>query len=583
MNSRKWIVARRDFLRHSAMMLGTLSVPKSLVRFTEQELSPNTDYSTVIKTIRQLLPAAMALRDIVGASVALIDGGNIVWSEGFGYTQRSQKVKVTADTLFHVGSITKSFTALGVLKAIDKGLLALDDQVNKHVSWFTVNSRNGPAEPEKITVRHLLSHHSGLGTWSRLGNPSDAQYHARTFDEVVKSTRDSWLKFPPGERFEYCNQGIDIAGHMLEVISRKPFAEFMRAELLAPLGMTVSTFDQAKATQNEACALGYLSKRPVPILNGIVMPLLAAGGLFASANDLARFIIFHLQGGTVQGKQIVSQRLLEEMSAPQCTAKKQISGYGLCIYKALQHNTVRLSHGGFGYGISTHYRFLPKYKIGVVLLTNQDAAHNAPALASRVIELMLTAKLGVVPKNEPVTMTDKPIVSLDERTLRRLEGTYLLYEGILFRFKYEKRNLFHIVGNEKLKLDAHSSTEFTSGSRLYRFFGEDGGRRGVQIFDSQYDPQTWENSVVKLALNDTSTAAEGLNKPEWSTHVGRYAGTFFGASSGVKVSSENGHLYLNGELKLTETKPDFFITADGDPVIFTGQQLLIGNKVYSKR
>ena len=563
-------------------MLASLCVPKSVAGFAEQKLSADTDYSSVIKTIKQVLPAAMAVKDITGASIALIDGGSIVWSEGFGYTDRSQKVKVTADTLFHAGSISKSFTALGVLKAIDKGLLALDDRVSKHLSWFTVNSRNGPAEAEKITVRHLLSHHSGLGTWSRLGNPSDAQYHARTFDEVVKSTRDSWLKFPPGERFEYSNQGINLAGHMLEVTSRKPFAEFMREEILGPLGMTASTFDQAKATQNEACALGYLSKRPVPVLNGIVMPLLAAGGLFASANDLARFVIFHLQGGAVQDKQFVSHALLEEMYSPQCSAKKQISGYGLGIYKAIQHNTIRLSHGGLGYGISTHYRFLPKYNIGVVLLTNQDAAHNAPDLATRVIELMLAAKLGVVPKNKSVTVTDKPIVSLDERALRRFEGTYLLYEGILFRFKYEKGNLFHLIGNAKLKLDAHSSNEFASGSRLYRFFGEDEKPRGVQIFDSHYDPQTAENSVINLALNDAPGDGKGLNKPEWSRHVGRYAGTFIGASSEARVSLKNGHLYLNGELRLTETKPDFFSTADGDAVIFTDQRLLIGNKIYSK-
>lgn len=576
------IVTRRDFLRHSATMFASLSMPKSVARFAEQKLSANTDYSPVIKAITQLLPAAMAQKDITGASVALINGGDIVWSDGFGYTDRAQNVKVTADTLFHAGSISKSFTALGVLKAIDKGLLALDDRVKEHVSWFTVKSLNGPAEAEKITVRHLLSHHSGLGTWSRLGNPSDSQYHARTFDEVVKSTPDSWLKFQPGERFEYSNQGINLAGHMLEVTSRKPFAEFMREEILAPLGMTVSTFDQAKATQNEACASGYLSKRPVPILNGIVMPLLAAGGLFASANDLARFIIFHLQGGMVNGKQIVSHKVLEEMYAPQCSAKKQISGYGLGIYNAIQHNTVRLSHGGLGYGISTHYRFLPEHKIGVVLLTNQDAAHNAPDLASRVIELMLSAKLGVVSKNEPVTVIDRPVVSLDQRTLRRFEGTYLLYDGIIFRFKYEKGNLFHIVGNEKLKLDAHSSSEFTCGSRLYRFFDEGGRPKGVEILDSYYDPQTAENSVITLALNDAPRDGKGLNKPEWSQHVGRYAGTFIGARSVIRVSLENGHLYLNDELRLTETKADFFSTADGDPVIFTNQQLLVGNKVYAK-
>jgi CubicO group peptidase (beta-lactamase class C family) len=263
-------------------------------RIPKQKATTRTDYSSVIEKIRQTLPVAMATRDITGASLALVEGGNIVWSEGFGYTDRSKMVKVTSDTLFHVGSISKSFTALGVLKAVNKGLLALDDPVKKHLSWFDADSRSAEAEPARITLRHLLSHHSGLGTWSPIGNPSDPQYHTRTFEEVVKSTRSSWLKFPAGERFEYSNQGIDLAGGVLEHASGKAFADFMREELLAPLGMTASTFHQAEATQKELCAVGYLGKRAVPIANGVVMPLIAAGGLFASASDLARFISFHL-------------------------------------------------------------------------------------------------------------------------------------------------------------------------------------------------------------------------------------------------------------------------------------------------
>lgn len=373
-------IARRDFLRGSVAMIAGASTFKSLSALGKQELSPNTVYSSVIKEINQMLPAAMALRDITGASIALVDDENIVWSAGFGYTDRSRKVKVTPDTLFHAGSISKSFTALGVLKAVDKGLLALDDPLKKHLPWFTVNSRSGEAEAEKITIRHLLSHHSGLGTWSPLGNPSDPQYHTRTFEDVVKSTRDSWLKFPAGERFEYSNQGINLAGYALEVTSGKPFADFMREELLGPLGMTVSTFDQAKATRTEGCALGYLSKRPVPIVNGVVMPLIAAGGLFASANDLARFIIFHLRGGSGVAKQILPHSLLQEMYAPQFTANNQMSGYGLGVYKAIQHNTVRLSHGGLGYGISAHYSFLARTQ-------NRCCSHDEPGRGSQCARL----------------------------------------------------------------------------------------------------------------------------------------------------------------------------------------------------
>ena len=577
-------ITRRDFLCGSAALLAGVSTPIYSPANGEQKISPNTDYSSVIEKIKQTLPVTMALKDITGASIALIDNENIVWSEGFGYTNRSQKVKVTGDTLFHVGSISKSFIALGVLKAADKGLLALDDPIKKHLPWLSVNSRFGVAESEKITIRHLLSHHSGMGTWSPLGNPSDAQYHTRTFEQVVKSANDSWLKFPVGERFEYSNQGIDLVGYTLGVVSGKQLADFMRDEILAPLGMTASTYNQAEATQKEACALGYLGKRPAPIVNGIVHTLIAAGGLFASANDLARFVIFHLQGGESNGKQIIPQRLLQEMYAPQFTAKDQLSGYGLGIYKAIQHDTVRFSHGGSGYGISAHYRYLPEHKIGVVLLTNQSAAHNAPYLASGVIELMLAAKLRALPKNKPISPTDEPVISLGQSALKRLEGTYLLYEGILFRFKYEKGSLFHIVGSEKRKLDAHSPSDFTSGSRRYEFLLDENGRpKGVQIFDSYYDVQTAENSVIYLPVNETPADPRGLNKPEWSRRVGKYAGTFIGGGSEVKVSLKNGYLYLNGELKLTELKPDFFVTADGEAVIFKGEQLSVGNLLYSKR
>ena len=552
--------------------------------FVSAKVSSSTDYHSAIEKIKEILPVTMAERDITGASVAIVDGDNIIWSEGFGHTNRSLQVKVTGDTLFHAGSISKSFTALGVLKAVDKQLLALDAPLKRYLPWFSVNSRFGASEAERITIRHLLAHHSGLGTWSPLGNPSDTGYHTRAFEEVVRSTTGSWLKSPAGERFEYSNQGIDLAGYALAVVSGERFEDFMREEILEPLGMTMSTFNQPEATARETCVTGYLGKRSVPIVNGVVMPLVAAGGLFTSANDLARFIIFHLQNGAANGKQVLPATLLQEMYAPQFTAKNQISGYGLGIYKALQNNTVRFSHGGLGYGISTHYRFLPEHRIGVVLLTNQDAAHNAPELAGRVVELMLTAKRGTAPKTNSVSATEKPAVALSEEILRRFEGTYLLYEGSLFRFKYERGTLFHLTGNEKFKLVALSPTEFVYASRLYRFSVSEKGRPGgVQIIDDYYDPQMAGNSVIYLPVNDTPVDAKGLNKSEWSRIAGKYVGTFIGAKSEVKISLVNGHLYLNDKLKLKQILSNSFICADGEVVIFSGGQLSVGNKLYLRK
>jgi CubicO group peptidase (beta-lactamase class C family) len=580
-------ITRRAFLYNAATSLAISTAFRSSLVGQQSGVSQvrNIDYSSVIASIRLLLPVSMARKDITGAAVALIDGENIVCTEGFGYTDRTRLVRVTPDTPFSIGSISKSFTATGILRAVDKGLLTLDDPVKRHLPWFTVNNRTGGAEAERITIRHLLSHHSGLGTWSPLGNPHDPQYASRTFEEVVRSTRASWLKFPPGERFEYCNQGIDLAGFALQVAANKPFEDYMREEIFAPLDMTASTFRQRDVTQTPAFARGYLGQRAIPLTNGVVHPLLAAGGMISTARDMARFVSFQLRAET-SGRGFISENLLRDMRAPQLTAGNQISGYGLCLYKAVEHDTVRFSHGGLGYGISTHYRYLPEHGIGAVVLTNQSSAHNAPGLASQAIEMMLRAKLGRLPQKRSLAPTDRPVVNLDAARLRRLEGTYLLYEGLLYRFKVENGQLIHIIGSENLRLEARSQTEFTSGSRKYTFlFDEQGRPRGVQILDPYYDPSFAENSVVYMPVNDTPSDERGSNKREWSRHVGEYTGTFIGSSSEAEVKVKNGHLYLvwDGERRLFEHRPDLFFTADGEAVIFENDRLSIGNRLYNKK
>jgi CubicO group peptidase (beta-lactamase class C family) len=578
-------IGRRDFLRCTAAALTGVGLRRTSAAGPRRQKGV-VDYTSAVEAMRRLTPAFMGSKDIPGASVALVEGGRTLWAEGFGYTDRSRKVKVTADTPFFVGSITKSFTALGVLKAAGKSLLSLDDPLTKQLPWFKINSRFGGAEAGKITLRHLLSHHSGLGTWSPLGNPYDAQYHSRSFEEVVRSTRDSWLKFPPGARFEYCNQGLDLAGYALQTAAGKPFAEYMRAEVLAPLGMSGSTFAQRDVTERGAFAAPYQGGAAVPVEHGIVHPLLAAGGLVSTAADLARFVAFQMGGGKFEGREVIEAGLLSEMCAPQFTARGGASGYGLGVYRAVEHDTPRLSHGGFGYGISTHYRWLPEHGLGAVVLTNQGSAHNGPELASRAVELLLRAKLGALPRNRPLKAGDGPTTAPDiapeAAALRRLEGTYLLYEGILARFKFEGGRLVHHDGREKLRLEARGPNEFAAGSRGYEFLLDAGGApRGVRIRDPYYDPSSAENSVLYLPFNHGR--GRGPGKREWARYTGRYAGTFIGEAAEVEVSADDGFLFLNGVLRLTEHAPDIFLTADGEAVIFEGDRLTAGNKPFLKK
>jgi CubicO group peptidase (beta-lactamase class C family) len=301
------------------------------------------DVARVVEALARSIPRTMARQDIPGLSIALVHRGALVWAEGFGFTDRERRVPVRADTQFSVGSISKSFTALGVLRAVEQGRLSLDDPLQAYLPWFRVRGRVGPSASATITLRHLLSHHAGLGTWPPLGTPYDAAYHARTFDEVVRSTRELWLKFAPGERFEYSNQGIDLAGAALEAVGKRPFVLCMQDDVLTPLGMAASTFDQGTATGGSSYAAPYIGRRRVPIRNGIVHPMLAAGGMISTAPDLARFLAFHRNEGRIGGQSWIRLALLREVYTPQFSAREQPTGYGLAMYKAIEHDTVRLS------------------------------------------------------------------------------------------------------------------------------------------------------------------------------------------------------------------------------------------------
>jgi len=561
------------------------------VRASEQPLdiaSVPDDIAGVVEALTRSIPRAMARQDIPGLSIALVQRGALVWAEGFGFTDRERRVPVRSDTQFSVGSISKSFTALGVLRAVEQGRLSLDEPLQTYLPWFSVRGRLGTSAAATIALRHLLSHHAGLGTWAPLGNPYDVEYHARAFDEVVRSTRDSWLKFAPGERFEYSNQGIDLAGATLEAVRGQPFVRCMQDDVLTPLGLTASTFDQATATARPSYASPYTRRRRVPIRNGIVHPMLAAGGMISTAPDLARFLAFHRNEGRVGGQPWVRQTLLRDIYTPQFSARGQPTGYGLAMYKAIEHDTIRFSHGGFGFGISAHYRWLPEHDFGVVVLTNQDAAHNAPAIAGEAVALMLgrearfRAPRGRADGPAPTGAAEAQLPA-SSGSLRAFAGSYLLYEGVLETFEADDDHLYHVRGRQRMTLRAEGAGAFFGDGRRYTFVSDAAGHvQGVRIVDPGYDVATAENSVIYLARNDAPADARGPNRPEWPGLTGRYVGTFVGAPTEAKLTLKNGYLYLNGTLKLTTLEPGRFATADNEEVRVDGQALFVGNKRYSR-
>jgi CubicO group peptidase (beta-lactamase class C family) len=141
-----------------------------------------------------------------------------------------------------------------------------------------------------------------------------------TFDAHVRSIADTWLRFPVGSGYACSNLGIDFAGYILERVEGKPFAEVMRDSLLEPLGMDRSTFDRAAIRASADRAVGHVHPYSKPPLD---VPMTAAGGLYASAADLARFLRFELNGGTIDGRVVLDSKRLHEMETVPAPARRQ--------------------------------------------------------------------------------------------------------------------------------------------------------------------------------------------------------------------------------------------------------------------
>jgi CubicO group peptidase (beta-lactamase class C family) len=528
------------------------------------------DYAAVITQLRREVPKLLKEHKVPGAAMALVDDQTVVWLGGFGFADKFGKQPVTADTLFSLQSVTKSYTATAFMRALDQKRFTLDQPVWQAVPQFRVNSPWGREKAEQLTFRHLLSHWGGLCHEAPIGNNyGDWQC---TFDEHVRSICDTWLKCEPGQRFRYSNLGFDLVAYALEVRAGKPFPRLMREELLEPLGMTSSTFDQSEALERSDRARGHIEDGEVPPLE---VPMLGAGGLYSTARDMAKFVSFHLAGGVAGGHRLIDAALLKEMYTPQFVLPEQKAGYALGVTSRPYHGATLVFHGGGGYGYSTDQRWIPQYGVGVIVLSNAEEGDNFVAdLADRTLQAMIRAKRGALVPDEPLPWTREPSIDLEPDRLRRLEGTYLV-GAQLTTFRVESGRLHIVRGKRDSPLDAHSSTRFSRGGDLYEFLLD--ARGSVREVRNHGD-----NGISFLVRNDSPGDPPGPGKAEWGSYLGRYHAQAYGRDDEKAVTLKNGYLYWNDKLKLTECQPGLFFTGDGDSVQFGKDRVEYGNRHFRR-
>jgi CubicO group peptidase (beta-lactamase class C family) len=367
--------------------------------------------ATVIATYRAQIPRLMAEQGVPGLGVALVDRNRTLWVAGFGHVDGPGSARVTGTTIFSMQSVSKLFTATAIMRAVAAGRLDLDAPITTYLPEFTVHSTFEEHPERKITLRMLLSHTAGFTHEAPVGNNNELE--PGSFDAHVRSIADTWLRFPAGSGYAYSNLGIDLAGYILERVERRPFAEVMRDSLLDPLGMDRSTFDRAAIRVSTERAVGHAHPYPKPPVD---VPMTAAGGLYASAADLARFLRFEVNGGSIDGRVVLGSRWLNEMETVPAPHAGAPAGYALGVvrhrWNRWDQRPVLLEHGGGGYGFLSDIWWLPEVGIGVAVVTNSQDHRLQGTLSLSILADLLSApgvyrdRLRALPWRSPVADAD---------------------------------------------------------------------------------------------------------------------------------------------------------------------------------
>jgi CubicO group peptidase (beta-lactamase class C family) len=478
--------------------------------YTREGLEPKVQI--IIDEFRASVPGIMDKAGVSGAAIALVDDQGIVWTEGFGHTGGKKSPLVTPDTPFMLGGLSKLITATAVALAVQEGVVKLDEPITTYLPDFQVNSRYEEHPEQKITLRRLLNSTAGIPGDTPVGNPFEPASDAY-FEDHVKSLYGTWLVCPVGQSFFSSSTSYDLAAYALRVASGKLFKDYLREKLFTPLGMANTTADRQEILDNSQCAIGHMmgmSKVPA------VYPALGGVGIYSTARDMARLVQLHINRGTLDGRRLVEQPLIEAIYAPVGIIDPNVYyGQGIRIDKRSPEkiDTI-LWEVGSGFGFLSLLYWYPEYGIGAVVLTNK------------------------LP-NSPVTDLSVPL------TDKLIKGKVLAK-----RFPWREPDHRQCVGTWWGWSD-HQPTPYQAEWRPYC------GTRNLQF--NEYKLEWWAHVAVIIRGRDEFTPRITVQEKDGFLCVTE--SKFFQMVNGLRSFNE----------KLQEVRPGVFATKGGGTLDFTGE------------
>jgi CubicO group peptidase (beta-lactamase class C family) len=374
-----------------------------------------------VARMEQVIQSYSANRRFMG-SVLVAKGTEIVLNKGYGSANLEWDVPNSPASKFRLGSITKQFTAASILLLQERGKLNVQDPVKKYMA-------DAPAAWDKITIYHLLTHTSGIPSFTSFPEYAKWEPFATTAAEEVAWFRDKPLDFAAGEKWSYSNSGYVLLGYLIEKITGGSYEKFVRENIFIPLDMKDSGYDSNSAVIARR-AVGY-----APDKNGLknagfvnmTIPF-AAGALYSTTGDLLKW------EQALFGGKLLSAASLKTMTTP----FKNDYACGLAVQTKDGRKVIE--HGGGIEGFNTQLTYYPDDKLTVVVLANLNGS--APG--------EIAAKLAAVAHGEALKLpTERKEVTVDPKVLARYVGTYELMAGVDMLITLEGNQLSEKLGEQQ--------------------------------------------------------------------------------------------------------------------------------------
>lgn len=395
------------------------------------------------KVMTQLIERSMEERGVASASVALVKDDKIVWKAAFGYSNLRTRTLATPDTIYSTGSTFKSVTATALMQLQEQGKLSLNDPINRYLGENRVQDQLQAEVP--VNFHHLLSGWSGLlpgasvkPIWGRELPPTLEEFTSRLYS--IRAPETKW---------EYNNYAYGTAGLLVQEISDQEYEEYIVEHILKPLGVTTAHPAYPSPEMVEMMALPYSAggSRGTPTAVGQVhFDVYPAGDLYLTAEDMARYLGAHLNGGMFNGQRILSEESVKDMHT------NRFGGdYALGFWVETDENNGHtiIQHGGAIAGQRSMLRGDVDAKVGIYYMTNSD------------VELPIDrAALALLRGDDYELPPQRVGKKVDGKILDQYAGTYKSPEGIAVTFVRDGADLISKRGNSVTELLAESDESF---------------------------------------------------------------------------------------------------------------------------